>query len=242
MVKAKADKVRSVTKFNRLTPRKTATVFAVFLWQQISYPLSMTEKTFSPLLDKLIQSLRCLPGVGQRSAQRMAFYLLEENQRKRGLTLAETLSEALHAIKHCDLCQTYTEESRCKICASTSRDPHLLCVVESPADVMAIEQTHSYRGRYHVLMGHLSPLDGIGPEQLGVDKLFNRFKEETIEEVILATNPTVEGEATAHYIASQCKHLPVKITRLAHGVPMGGELEYIDGNTLMHALKARETL
>jgi len=197
---------------------------------------------FSPLLTQLIDSLRCLPGVGQKSAQRMAFHLLER-QRDNGLKLSEHLAQAIEKVGHCTLCRTFSEEPLCRICTHAQRDESLLCVVESPADVLAIEQTGSYRGRYFVLMGHLSPLDGIGPEDLGLDKLHARLSQENpIKEVILATNPTVEGEATAHYIANMLKKLSIKATRIAHGVPLGGELEYVDGGTLMHALAGREEL
>lgn len=197
---------------------------------------------FSPLLTQLIESLRCLPGVGQKSAQRMAFHLLER-QRDNGLKLADSLTQAITNVGHCKRCRTFSEEELCRICTHAQRDESLLCVVESPADVLAIEQTGSYRGRYFVLMGHLSPLDGIGPEDLGLDKFHNMLSQENpIKEVILATNPTVEGEATAHYIASMLKKLNIKATRIAHGVPLGGELEYVDGGTLMHALAGREEL
>lgn len=197
---------------------------------------------FSPLLNQLIESLRCLPGVGQKSAQRMAFHLLER-QRDNGLKLAEHLAQAISQVGHCKLCRTFSEEALCRICTHAQRDESLLCVVESPADVLAIEQTGSYRGHYFVLMGHLSPLDGIGPEDLGLDKLHQRLAQDNpVKEVILATNPTVEGEATAHYIANLLKKLKIKATRIAHGVPLGGELEYVDGGTLMHALAGREEL
>lgn len=198
--------------------------------------------TFSPLLDALIDALRCLPGVGPRTAQRMAFYLLEQEHRIAGNRLSAVLADALAQIGRCDLCRTYTEHARCKICLNPSRDTTQLCVVGSPVDVLAIEQTHSYKGLYHVLMGHLSPLDGIGPEELDLASLINRVHHNSPEEVILATNATIEGEATAHYIASQLANTNIKVTRLAQGVPMGGELEFVDGNTLMHALKARETI
>jgi recombination protein RecR len=197
---------------------------------------------FSPLLTQLIDSLRCLPGVGQKSAQRMAFHLLER-QRDNGLKLSEHLAQAIEKVGHCNLCRTFSEEALCRICTHAQRDDSLLCVVESPGDVLAIEQTGSYRGRYFVLMGHLSPLDGIGPEDLGLDKFYARLSQENpIKEVILATNPTVEGEATAHYIANMLKKLSIRATRIAHGVPLGGELEYVDGGTLMHALAGREEL
>lgn len=198
--------------------------------------------TYSPLLDALIDALRCLPGVGPRTAQRMAFYLLEKTHREPGKNLAHTLQKALEQIGQCQQCRTYTENKLCKICENPSRDHKQLCIVESPADVLAIEQTHSFKGYYHVLMGHLSPLDGIGPEDLELDKLLTRIKNQAIQEVILATNSTIEGEATAHYIITLLKPLAIKISRIANGVPMGGELEFVDGNTLVHAFKAREVV
>jgi recombination protein RecR len=194
--------------------------------------------TYSPLLNQLIDALRCLPGVGPKSAQRMAFYLLERN-RDGGVMLSKILEQALTRINHCESCRTFSEAPRCHLCTHSQRDHTLLCVVETPADVIAIEQTAGYRGIYFVLMGHLSPLDGIGPQALGIDHLLQRLSEEPIKEVILATNPTVEGEATAHYIASLVKQRGIRVTRIAHGVPLGGELEYIDGNTLSRAISGR---
>ena len=195
---------------------------------------------FSPLVQELIDSLKCLPGVGAKSAQRMAFHLLERN-RGGGNKLANTLSRAMNEIGHCQQCRNFTEESLCEICLSPKRQlATVLCVVESPGDVIAIEQTGSFNGRYFVLMGHLSPIDGIGPEDLGLDSLAEQFDTGQFEEVILATNPTVEGEATAHFIAQLAQEYQVKISRIAHGVPVGGELEYVDGNTLSHALSGRK--
>ena len=195
---------------------------------------------FSPLVQELIDSLKCLPGVGAKSAQRMAFHLLERNRRG-GNKLANTLSMAMNEIGHCQQCRNFTEESLCEICLSPKRQlATVLCVVESPGDVIAIEQTGSFNGRYFVLMGHLSPIDGIGPEDLGLDSLAEQFDTGQFEEVILATNPTVEGEATAHFIAQLAQEYQVKISRIAHGVPVGGELEYVDGNTLSHALSGRK--
>ncbi|MFD2166346.1 recombination mediator RecR [Thalassotalea euphylliae] len=195
---------------------------------------------FSPLVQELIESFRCLPGVGAKTAQRMAFHLLERN-RNGGAKLAETLSEAMENVGHCKQCRNFTEQELCDICESPRRQQsELLCVVESPADVIAIEQTGEFQGRYFVLMGHLSPIDGIGPSDLGLDILAKQLESGNIKEVILATNPTVEGEATAHYIAEMSKSYDVNLSRIAHGVPVGGELEYVDGNTLSHALSGRK--
>lgn len=201
---------------------------------------------FSPLIDQLVQALRCLPGVGPKSAQRMAFHLLERN-REGGLQLAQMLQTALTHVGHCRECHTLTELGVCGICADPRRDHSMLCVVESPADVLALEQAGSYRGVYFVLMGHLSPIDGIGPEEIGIDRLLERVRdksipEQTIQEVILATNPTVEGEATAYYITEQVKASGVIVSRIAHGVPLGGELEYVDSGTLAHALSGRRAV
>jgi len=193
---------------------------------------------FSPLLDRLIEALRCLPGVGPKTAQRMAFQLLERD-RNNGKNLAHVLQEAMQNIKHCIYCRTFSETECCKLCSSTQRDPSLLCIVESPIDMVAVEQIGTYRGRYFVLMGHLSPLDGIGPEDLGIHQLITQLAANQIKEVILATNPTVEGEATAHYISELVKQYHIKVTRIAHGVPLGGELEYIDSGTLAHAFAGR---
>ena len=195
----------------------------------------------SPLISQLIDALRCLPGVGPKTAQRMAFQILERD-RDNGLLLAQMLQEAIAKVGHCQTCRTLSETDQCYICANPARDPALLCIVETPADVMAIENIGTYRGRYFVLMGHLSPLDGIGPREIGIDDLRQRVKDDAIKEAILATNSTVEGEATAHYIAELLKDTPIKCSRIAHGVPVGGELEYLDGNTLSRALDARVTI
>ncbi len=195
----------------------------------------------SPLLNELIEALRCLPGVGGKSAQRMAFHLLER-ERERGLKLAAVLQQAMQKIGHCTRCRNFSETSVCAICASPSRDRHLLCVVESPTDLAAIEQATGYRGQYFVLMGRLSPLDGLGPEELGLGLLSERLGEGEVEELILATNPTVEGEATAHYLAQLARAADIRPTRLAHGVPLGGELEYVDRGTLAHAFGSRQSL
>lgn len=196
------------------------------------------SKKFSPLIDQLIDALRVLPGVGPKSAQRMAFQLLERN-RDGGARLARALENAVAEVGHCSQCHTLTELELCGICTDPRRDLQMLCVVESPADVMALEQAGSYRGLYFVLMGHLSPIDGIGPAEIGVDRLFDQVRERQISEVILATNPTVEGEATAFYITEYLKTLGVIVSRIAHGVPLGGELEYVDSGTLAHALSGR---
>ena len=196
---------------------------------------------YTPALARLIDSLRCLPGVGPKSAQRMAFYLLERD-RDGGSALAQSLAEALAAVGHCKRCRMLTESDLCSICASTQRDSSQLCVVESPADVVAIEQSGGFRGRYFVLMGHLSPLDGIGPAELGLDEFERLLCDGEVREVILATNPTVEGEATAHYLGEIALRAGAKASRIAHGVPVGGELEYVDGGTLAHALAGRTSV
>lgn len=193
---------------------------------------------FSPLLEQLIESLRCLPGVGPKTAQRMALQLLTRG-RDNGRRLAHTLNEAMQHIQHCERCRLFSETPLCEICRADSRDAGLLCVVENPIDVSALEQTASYRGKYFVLLGHLSPLDGIGPEELGISQLKTHFESGGLRELILATNPTVEGEATAHYISELAKPYALKVTRIAHGVPIGSELEYIDASTLAHALAGR---
>lgn len=197
--------------------------------------------TSSPLIKQLITALRCLPGVGPKSAQRMAFYLLQRN-REGGKQLAEALVEAVSKIGHCKSCRTLTELELCTICQNPTRDSSQLCIVETPTDINAIEMTGIYRGLYFVLMGHLSPLDGIGPEQIGIPLLLQRIQNIPPKEAILATNPTVEGEATAHYLSELLKSHGIKCSRIAHGVPMGGELEYIDSNTLAHALMGRDIL
>lgn len=196
----------------------------------------------SPLLEKLIDSLRCLPGVGPKSAQRMAYYLLQRN-RKGAIALAKALNIAMENIGHCQLCQTFTEDAICHICNNQKRQQSaLLCIVEQPADIQAIEQTGLFSGRYFVLMGHLSPLDGIGPQEIGLDKLHKRLLTEHFKEVILATNPTIEGDVTANYIAELCHQSNIKVTRIAHGIPVGGELEMVDGTTLTHSFIGRRDL
>lgn len=197
--------------------------------------------SFSPLIQQLITSLRCLPGVGPKSAQRMAFHLLERDS-EGAIALSEALQKAVSEVGRCQSCRTLSENDICDICVSESRDKHLLCVLESPVDALAVEQTGGFNGKYFVLSGHLSPIDGIGPEDLGIDLLLERIRTEEISEIILATNPTVEGEATAHFIAAQVKTLDVKVSRIAHGVPVGGELEFVDGGTLAHAIAGRRSL
>lgn len=192
----------------------------------------------SRVLEQLMEALRCLPGVGPRSAQRMAFHLLQRD-REGGRRLASVLLEAMDRIGHCRRCRTFAETELCSICASAVRDPGTLCIVESPADVLALEQATNYRGQYFVLLGRLSPLDGVGPSELGLDQLEGRLLEGGVREVILATNPTVEGEATAHYIGELARRHGVRATRIAHGVPVGGELEYVDSGTLAHAFAGR---
>lgn len=195
---------------------------------------------FSPLVSELIQALRVLPSVGPKSAQRMALHLLERN-RQGGQQLADVLTRAMQQVQHCQECRTFTEEALCLICANPARERQLLCVVESPADILAIEQSGSYHGLYFVLAGHLSPLDGIGPQELGIPTLLNKLKNQQITELVLATNATVEGEATAHYIKESSKMYGVPVSRIAHGVPLGGELEMVDSHTLARALSQRQS-
>ena len=190
------------------------------------------------LLEQLIEAFRVLPGVGQKSAQRMAYHLLER-QREGGLRLSVALQQAMEQIRHCERCRDFSETELCAVCASTSRDASLLCVVETPADRLVIEQATGYRGLYFVLQGRLSPLDGIGPGELGLDQLAQRLDAGEVRELIVATNPTVEGEATAHYLAQIARARGVHPSRLAHGVPLGGELEYVDRGTLQHAFGGR---
>lgn len=191
-----------------------------------------------PLLNQLIDALRCLPGVGPKSAQRMAFHLLER-EREGGMHLSHILAEAMEKIGHCSRCRTFSETDICGLCANPKRDDSQLCVVETPAEVVAIEQATDYSGRYFVLGGRLSPLDGIGPREIGLDRLQQIMGEGCVKELILATNPTVEGEATAHFISEMAQSQNIQVTRIAHGVPLGGELEYVDGGTLSHAFAGR---
>jgi len=190
------------------------------------------------LLEDLMNALRCLPGVGAKSAQRMAFHLLERD-RQGAVRLSNIIAEAIEKIGHCHSCRNFSEQDICRICSNKARDASVLCVVENPADMLAVEQAANYRGLYFVLMGRLSPLDGIGPTDIGLDILEERFKLEGISEVILATNPTVEGEATAHYISVLASRYGKAVTRIAHGVPLGGELEYVDSGTLSRAFEGR---
>ncbi|MBC8519871.1 MAG: recombination protein RecR [Gammaproteobacteria bacterium] len=191
------------------------------------------------LIDELIDSLRCLPGVGPKSAQRMAYHLLERD-RDGGRRIAHAISEAVERVGRCQSCRTLSEEDICPQCSDRRRDDSLICIVESPMDVLALEQSASYRGRYFVLMGHLSPLDGIGPDELGLDILDRRLASGDVREVVLATNTTVEGEATAHFISEMARAKGIRSTRIAHGVPLGGELEYVDSGTLGHAMTGRQ--
>jgi recombination protein RecR len=192
----------------------------------------------SQLLEQLIDAFRVLPGVGQKSAQRMAYHVLER-ERAGGQRLSDALASAIERVGHCERCRDFSETPVCAVCASASRDAHQLCAVESPADRLAIEQATGYRGLYFVLQGRLSPLDGIGPRELGLERLAARLAEGEVQELIIATNPTVEGEATAHYLAQLARQHGVRPSRLAHGVPLGGELEYVDRGTLSHAFGSR---
>lgn len=197
--------------------------------------------SLGPSIEQLIEALRCLPGVGPKSAQRMAFHLLERN-RAGGQRLTSALSQALDKVHHCQQCRILSETELCSRCSDQQRRQDQLCIVEMPSDVLAIDQATHYKGQYFVLSGHLSPLDGIGPEALGIPKLLELFEKGTIQEVILATNPTVEGEATAHYISQLVHVRNIHVTRLAHGIPLGGELEYVDSGTLSHAFSGRESI
>ncbi len=197
--------------------------------------------SLGPSIDQLMEALRCLPGVGPKSAQRMTFHLLERH-RDGGDLLAKALRQALDNVQHCERCRILSETTLCPRCTDTNRQADQLCIVEMPSDVLAIEQATHYQGQYFVLSGHLSPLDGIGPEALGIPKLIAQFAENNIQEVILATNPTVEGEATAHYIGELARAHNIKVTRLAHGIPLGGELEFIDSGTLSHAFTGRSII
>lgn len=195
---------------------------------------------FTPLLQQLIDALRVLPGVGPKSAQRMAFALLERN-REGGLQLGAALNAAMTKVGHCQQCRTFSETDLCHICADPARaEDGIICVVGSAADQLAIEQTGQFSGRYFVLQGYLSPLDGIGPQDLGLDKLQQFFADGKVQELILATNPTVEGDATAFYIAELCHRQSIKVSRIAQGIPVGGELEFVDGTTLSHAFSGRK--
>ncbi len=198
----------------------------------------MTTVGASSTLDELTQALRCLPGVGPKSAQRMAFHLLHRD-RKGAERLSVSLVQALEHLRHCDKCNNFTEQAVCELCSSGNRDERLLCVLESPADMLMMEQTHAYQGLYYVLMGRLSPLDGIGPQEIGFDRLVKRACNGSTEEVILATNFTAEGEATAHALGVLLNAKGLRVSRIARGVPVGGELEYVDSGTLAQALLER---
>lgn len=191
----------------------------------------------TPRLTDLIDALRCLPGIGKKSAQRIAYHLLQRD-REGARNLSKSLLDAMDGIGHCQRCRTFSEDMFCDLCKSDKRDRSLLCIVESPVDVYAVEEA-GYRGLYFVLMGHLSPLDGIGPDDLGLDKLAALLDEGEAQEIILATNSTVEGETTAHFITEMVHQRSIRVTRIAYGIPMGGELEYVDSNTLSHALTGR---
>ena len=193
---------------------------------------------YSPLIDRLIEALRCLPGVGPKSAQRIAFHLLERN-RAGAWRLAAALKEAVETVRNCERCRNFSDASLCRVCASAKRDASLLCVVESPTDIGLIEQAGGYSGRYFVLMGRLSPLDGIGPDDLGMEKLTDLLNTGEVTEVILATSTTVEGQATAHYLTELIQGRGIRVSRLAQGIPLGGELEFVDSGTLAHAISSR---
>lgn len=194
-----------------------------------------------PALEQLIDSLRCLPGVGPKSAQRMAYYLLQRD-RKGASGLAVALDTALQVVGHCKLCNTFSEQPICPLCAEENRDHNLLCVVEMPTDLLMLENTQAYTGLYFVLMGRLSPLDGVGPKEIHLDKLIKRAQDGVVQEVILATNYTVEGEATAHYISELLSTRGIKTSRIARGMPMGGEIEYVDSGTLAQAIMERRSV
>lgn len=191
-------------------------------------------------LQHLIESLRCLPGVGPKSAQRMAYYLLHRD-RKGATTLAESLANALAVVQHCRLCNNFSESDVCERCSSPRRDRSLLCVVETPVDMNMVEQAHAFSGLYYVIMGRLSPLDGVGPRELQFDRLVNRATDGVVKEVVLATNYTNEGEATAHYLGELLRSKGVAVSRIARGVPVGGELEFVDSGTLAQALRERRS-
>jgi recombination protein RecR len=194
-------------------------------------------------LEALIEALRCLPSVGPKSAQRMAYHLLQRDQQG-ALRLADAMRKAIERVKHCTMCNTFTEREICEICSHTKRDKTLLCVVETPGDLLMMEQTQTYRGLYFVLMGRLSPLDGIGPKDIHLDRLVRRASDGLVKEVILATNFTVEGEATAHYVSElvNANSRGIKVSRIARGLPVGGELEHVDSGTLAQALIERRSV
>ena len=198
--------------------------------------------SISPLVDDLIEAFQCLPGIGPKSARRMVIHLLEKD-RQAGKLLSESLFKTLDSVGNCKNCRIFSEKEVCNICSNLKREPNTLCVVESVADVFAIEESNQYQGRYFVLHGSLSPIDNLGPDELGLNQLFLLVKENKISEIILATNSTLEGEATSHFIYDNLKEIDIlRITKLARGVPLGGELEYVDGGTIMHALSGRINL
>jgi len=198
-------------------------------------------KNYSPILQDLIDAFKQLPGIGIKSAQRIVFYLLKENDNKAQF-LADSIQKSFQSISECDQCRMYTEEQTCGICTDTNRDGDTICIVETPADLIAIENTMQFKGKYFVLMGRLSPIDGIGPDELKIDLLLNLLQQSNVKEVILAVSPTIEGEATVSYIATQVESKNIRASRIAYGVPMGGELEYVDSNTLIQALNNRNPI
>lgn len=198
-------------------------------------------KKFSPILQDLIDAFKQLPGIGIKSAQRIVFYLLKNNDEKAQF-ITDTLTKSLESIKECSKCRMYTDSDVCEICLDEKRNSKIICIIESPADLLAIENTQQYNGKYFVLMGHLSPIDGIGPDELKINDLEELIISNSIEEIILASSPTVEGEATANYIATIAENKNIKATRIAYGVPVGGELEYVDANTLIQAINNRNIM
>ena len=198
-------------------------------------------KKFSPIIQDLVEAFKQLPGIGVKSAQRIVFYLLQGNSEK-ALFLAETINNSLVSIQECKICRMYSEGDLCEICKDNKRNQNILCIVESPADLIALENTMQFNGRYFVLMGHLSPIDGIGPDELKINQLEIIFDQQSINEIIIATSPTVDGEATAAYIASVAESFDIKATRIAYGVPFGGEIEYVDSNTLIQAILNRNIM
>ena len=198
-------------------------------------------KNENSLLNKLIQAFKVLPGIGEKSAQRMAFHILEKNK-EGGKNLAKLINESVEYIRNCSECRNLTEEAVCDICSDEKRNKKLICVVESPTDVLAIENSGCFKGKYFVLMGRLSPIDGVAPEDLGIPKLIERVKSSEIDEIIIATSPTIEGDATSFYIKDQIDENSIVISRIAYGVPMGGELEYVDNTTLGRAIQGRREI
>ena len=198
-------------------------------------------KNENSLLNQLIQAFKILPGIGEKSAQRMAFHILEKN-REGGINLARLINDSVENIRNCSECRNLTEKTICDICSDEKRNKKIICVVESPTDVLAIENSGSFKGKYFVLMGRLSPIDGVTPQDLGIPKLIERVKSSDIDEIIIATSPTIEGDATAFYIKDQLNENRILISRIAYGVPMGGELEYVDNTTLGRAIQGRREI